>query len=201
NREDTGASASARSLPKSQEKTTKTSATGESSVQPNKGETSSRVLAVGFHATVGPITKMFSGLPRVSLTVKFLYSISTPTFRRSLGNRMGVMTLWEKPHSRPRSPVFSFSKNQFMDHSKRSPKSWARSKRNSYASGTLGGPPMAEPLALVNFAKEERPWRQHVCLRCIGKAAAGKSRRRTIRAGHFLGRDNNLLLGSSLRMD
>src|SRR4029077_3412518 len=40
NREDTGASASPRSPPKSQEKATKTSATGESCVQPNKGEMS-----------------------------------------------------------------------------------------------------------------------------------------------------------------
>src|SRR5439155_14319843 len=132
-----GASASARSPPKSHEKATNTSATGESSVQPNKGEMSRRVCAVGFQATVGPITKLFSGSPRVSLVVTFLYSISKPTFSRSLGRKIGVITLWEKPHSRPRSPVFSFSKNQFIAHSKRPANSWARSKRNSYASGTF----------------------------------------------------------------
>src|SRR6266566_2305662 len=82
---DMGASASARSPPNNHEKATNTSATGESSVQPNSGETSRRVLAVGFHATLGPITKLFRGSPRVSLVVKFLYSISKPTFRRSLG--------------------------------------------------------------------------------------------------------------------
>ena len=123
--------ASAPSPPNSQEKATKTSATGALAVQPNKGEMSRRVCAVGFHARVGPMVKLCNGSPRVSLTVVFLYSISMPTFRRSLGRRIGVITACEKPHSRPRSPVFSFSKNQFMAHSTCSQKSWARSKRNS----------------------------------------------------------------------
>src|ERR1044072_5680198 len=124
NREDTGASAaSAPSPPNSQEKATKTSATGESCVQPNNGEISRRVCADGFHATVGPRVKLFTASPRVSLVVTFLYSISRPIFRRSLGRRMGVIIACEKPHSRPRSPVFSFSKNQFMAHSTCSPKS------------------------------------------------------------------------------
>src|SRR4026208_2608164 len=82
---------------------------------------SRRVLAVGFHATVGPMTKLFNASPRVSFVVTFLYSISIPIFRRSLGRRIGVMAACEKPHSRPRSPVFSFSKNQFMAHSTCSP--------------------------------------------------------------------------------
>src|SRR5262249_26419574 len=127
--------------PNNQEKTTNTSATGESSVQPNKGEISRRVCAVGFHATVGPMVKLFNGSPRVSFVVTFLYSISMPIFRRSLGKRIGIMAACEKPHSRPRSPVFSFSKNQFIAHSTRSKKSCASSNRTSYASGTLGGPP------------------------------------------------------------
>ena len=58
-------------------------------MQPNKGEMSRRVCVVGFHATVGPMVKLCNGSPRVSLTVKFLYSISMPTFRRSLGKRTG----------------------------------------------------------------------------------------------------------------
>jgi len=80
-------------------------------------ETSKRVLCVVRKAAVGPMTKVCCGSPRVSLTVKFLYSISTPTFNCSRGSRIGVMTLWANPHSRPRSPVFSFSKNQFIAHS------------------------------------------------------------------------------------
>ena len=50
-----------------------------------------RVLAVGFHATVGPRTKLFTALPRVSFVVTFLYSISIPIFRRSLGKRTGII--------------------------------------------------------------------------------------------------------------
>src|SRR5262249_25463579 len=125
----------------SQEKATNTSATGAPAVQPNKGDMSKRVCAVGFHATVGPMVKLCNGSPRVSFVVTFLYSISMPTFRRSFGKRIGVIAACEKPHSRPRSPVFSFSKNQFIAHSTRPKNSWARSSRTSYASGTLGGPP------------------------------------------------------------
>ena len=67
---DTGASAaSAPSPPNSHEKATNTSATGDPSVNPNNGETSRRVCADGFHAMVGPMTKLCSGSPRVSLTV------------------------------------------------------------------------------------------------------------------------------------
>jgi hypothetical protein len=60
---------------------------------------------------------------------------------------------------------------------------------------------MAEPLALENLSEEKCPWRQNVGLRCVGETAAGKSGRRAIRAGDFFTGDDNLLLGSSLRID
>src|SRR5205823_1171954 len=111
--------------PNNIEKTTNTCARGESSVQPKSGETSKRVLLVGFHAIVGPITKLLSGWPRVSLSVKLRYSISTPVLSRSCSSQIGVIALCANPHSRPRSPPISCSKNQFIAHSIRSPKSSA----------------------------------------------------------------------------
>ncbi len=78
-------------------------------MQPNKGEMSSRVCAVGFHATVGPMMKLCNGSPRVSLTVVFLYSISMPTFRRSLGRRIGVISgLRETPFPSAIARIFFF---------------------------------------------------------------------------------------------
>src|SRR6266550_744813 len=59
------------------------------------------------------------------------------------------------------------------------------------------GRPMAEPLALVNFSEEKRPWRQDIGLRCVGKTAAGKSGWRTVSAWHFFTGDDDLLLGNS----
>ena len=83
--------------PNNIEKTTNTCARGESSVQPKSGETSKRVLLVGFHAIVGPTTKLLSGSPRVSLSVKLRYCISTPAFRRSCSSQIGITALCAKP--------------------------------------------------------------------------------------------------------
>src|SRR5438132_12247135 len=61
---------------------------------------------------------------------------------------------------------------------------------------------MTEPLALKNLAEEKCPWRQNVGLRCVGKAAARKSRRRAVGTGHLLAAHDDLLLGNSrLRAD
>ena len=58
---------------------------------------------------VGPMTKLCIGSPRVSLTVKFLYSISTPTFEPFLfqQNRNGG-ALSEPPFSAAIASVFFF---------------------------------------------------------------------------------------------
>src|SRR6266568_4995753 len=61
------------------------------------------------------------------------------------------------------------------------------------------GRPMPEPLALVNLSEEKCPWRQNVGLRRVGKAAARKSGRSSVRAGHFLARDDNFLVCDRLR--
>src|SRR5439155_7795331 len=67
---------------------------------------------------------------------------------------------------------------------------------------TVIGRAMAEPLALKNLAEEKCPWRQNVGLRCVGKAAARKSRWRAVGTGHFLAAHDDLLLGNSrLRAD
>src|ERR1051326_621669 len=58
------------------------------------------------------------------------------------------------------------------------------------------GWPVAERLAFVKLAKEERPWRQNVGVHYIRKTAARNSRGRTVRAGHFLGGDDNRLFFS-----
>ena len=55
-----------------------------------------------------PTTKSFSALSRVSFIVKFLYCISTPTFSRSFGKRIGMSALWRSPipgRGRLRSPA------------------------------------------------------------------------------------------------
>src|SRR6266849_5041719 len=58
---------------------------------------------------------------------------------------------------------------------------------------------MAESLALEDLTEEKRPWRQYISLRCAGKAAAGESGRRAVRAGHFLARDDDWFLCFCLR--
>ena len=86
-RVEAGASACSLSLPPNNiEKTTKTEAWGASSVTPKSGETSSRLFLEGFHATVGPITTRGDDVPsaRSPASVKLMYCISAPTFRRSL---------------------------------------------------------------------------------------------------------------------
>ena len=67
---------------------------------------------------------------------------------------------------------------------------------------------MAEPLTLKKLAEEKRPWRQHIGIYRIGKTAARKLGRRTVRAGHFFvraghfrGRDNDRSLSRNLSMN
>jgi hypothetical protein len=58
---------------------------------------------------------------------------------------------------------------------------------------------VAKPLTFIKFAEEKCPWRQHVCIHRVGKTAARKSRRRAVRAWHFLACDDNCLLCCCLR--
>src|SRR5262249_45488596 len=56
------------------------------------------------------------------------------------------------------------------------------------------GRPVPEALAFVKLTEEKGPWWENVCIHRVGEAAAGKSRWRTVSAGHFLGGDGDFLL-------